>query len=1033
MTLRTWRTVSLAALSFLPLWSVSAAAQDRPGEVQVYVFGPDGKPRQGVGVTSGPASATTSTSGVARLSLPAGEHAVTIEVGGQPAGRTTVSVASGGVTEVIVRLGAPGERSRLNVEGGPDGPAAVKPGDVKARAPGTISGRIVEEKELKPISGARIFVRGSSESARTDPEGRFTVKVPSGNVTLAVIHPEYATETVTGIEVPENGTASVEVKMTPSAAELDAEVVRVLKFEGTLEVVQAERRDQKSVTEIISAEQIAKSGDSDAAGALKRVTGLTVVNGRYVYVRGMGERYSSSLLNGSTLPSPEPERRAVPLDLFPVGMVESVVVQKSYSPELPGDFGGGLVQIRTRGIPDGFFVTAGLSFGYTSGTTFRKGLTYKGGDHDWLGFDDGSRDLPSSVESAPPPIGLGMYSDAQLEAFGEQMSRVYSSKTKEVPLDMSFNATVGNRHEVAGGPLGWSVGLIYDSSYQTIKEEIREFLNAGGGQLAPRFDYDSESLTNNIKLGAVATAVWEPAPDHRLQITSLLVRNTRDTTQYYQGYYRDDDVNIQVTKLGWIEETLWTNQLSGKHALCRNMAGEEDLELDWRYAYSLAERSEPDRRETRYEFDPGLGSYVLSDHPSGNERLFNELNDTIQDFGLGVSIPFNVGEDRPAKLRTGINYLSREREADTRRFHFAFVGPDSSNPAVTTLPPEDAFSPPYIGANGFRFEEVTLATDSYSAEQSLFATYVMLDFPIGADLDLSGGVRLESNDQEVITFDPFDASNSIVADLVSTDLFPALNATWRFEEQMQLRGGFGRTVNRPDFRDLSETIVNTVVGGAVFRGNSRLEQCTIDHFDLRWEWFPTQEEIFSVGLFYKGLTNPIETTRLGGATPTVTLQNAKGGTNLGLELEGRKRLGFIAPELAEFYLGGNIAFIRSKVELEEVGIATETERPLQGQSPYVLNLVLGYDGRDSRTSAAVLYNVAGKRISQIGTFGLPDVYEQPFHRLDFIITHGVTENLSISLKAQNLLDDDVEFTQSGQTTNKYRLGSSFSISATVRF
>lgn len=1032
MTLQTWRGVPLTALPFLFLWTASAAAQDRPGEAQVYVFGPDGKPRQGIAVRSGPATGTTDASGVARLSLPAGRHPVTIEVAGQPAGRATIDVGSGGVTEVIVRLGAPGERARVDVEGGPGGPA-VKPDGNRTRAPGTVSGRIVDEKGLKPISGARIFVRGSSESARTDPEGRFTVKVLSGSVILAVIHPEYATETVSGIDVPENGAASVEVKMTPSAAELEAEVVRVLRLEGTLEVVQAERRETKSVMEIISAEQISKSGDSDAASALKRVTGLTVVGGRYVYVRGMGERYSSSLLNGSTLPSPEPERRAVPLDLFPVDMVESVVVQKSYSPELPGEFGGGLVQIRTRGIPDKFFVSTGLSLGYTGGTTFRKGLTYKGGGRDWLGVDDGSRDLPGSVESASPPIGLGLYSDAQLEAFGEAMTRVYSSKRKEVPPDLSFNVAVGSRHEVAGGPLGWSVGLIYDIGYQTVKEEIREFLNAGGGQLSPRFDYDSESLTQNIKLGAVATAAWEPAPDHRLQVTSLLVRNTKNTTQFYQGFYRDDGVDIRVTKLGWVEEMLWTNQLSGKHALYRDLVGKEDFELEWRYAYSLADRSEPDRRETRYDFDTGVGAFVLSDHPAGNERLFNELNDTIQDFGLGFSFPFNVGEDRPAKVRAGINYLSRERESDTRRFHFAFVGPDSSDPAVTSLPAEQAFSPPFIGANGFRFEEVTLNTDSYSAEHSILSAYAVLDFPIGPDLDLSGGFRVESSDQEVLTFDPFDAASAIVADLVSTDLFPALNATWRFREQMQLRGGFSRTVSRPDFRDLSEAIVNTVVGGAVFRGNSQLEQCTIDHFDLRWEWFPSEEEVFSVGLFYKGLTNPIETTRLGGATPTVTLQNAKSGTNFGLELEARKRLTFIASELSEFYVGGNIAFIRSEVELEAAGIATETERPLQGQSPFVLNIALGYDARESRISAALLYNVSGRRISETGTFGLPDVYEQPFQRLDFVASWGVTENLSISFKAQNLFDDNVHFTQSGQTTNKFQLGRSFSISVSLKF
>jgi TonB-dependent receptor len=372
----------------------------------------------------------------------------------------------------------------------------------------------------------------------------------------------------------------------------------------------------------------------------------------------------------------------------------------------------------------------------------------------------------------------------------------------------------------------------------------------------------------------------------------------------------------------------------------------------------------------------------------------------------------------------------RDRKVDTRRFKFQHRGPISNSPVILSRPAEEIFVPSHIGPQGFQFEEVTLRTDNYEADQKIYAGYAMADLPVTRTLSLNGGVRVEHSDQEVQTFELFSPEKvPIVSKLENTDPLPALTATWRFAQDMLVRAGFSQTVNRPDFRELSPAVYNDVIGGRQVQGNPDLERALIRNFDIRWEWYPRPVESFSVGFFFKDFTDPIENVILPGSTPTITYANASGATNLGVELEFRKTLGFMAHAVRDFYLYGNFAYIDSEVDLgDNPGAQTSKERPLQGQAPYVVNATLGYDNADTQSSVALIYNVVGKRIAEVGARGLPDVYLQPFQQLDFVGSQGLGKGFSIKFKAKNLLDDEVELTQGGQPYENWKPGREFTLS-----
>lgn len=1032
----------------LALWFIAGALCLRPavaqpdpgrGDLRVVVFFGD-VPAALVRVEVGVDSRTTGADGSAVFTLPEGTYAVRVAVPDHPglviAG--DVEIVAGEEVEALATFDRAGRVVKLDVESAA-GRAAEREREKKleralADAPrGTIHGVVRSGAEL--VAGARVFVRGTPIEVVSDEAGVFEVKLPAGRYDLTVIHAQYTTANRDGVEVAENQTADVELAVEKATPQLEDFVVTAPHIEGGVASLVAERRESSSVADVIGAEEMSRSGDGDAAGALKRVTGITVVGGRFVYVRGMGERYSSTLLNGQSIPSPEPERRVIPLDLFSTDVLESVLIQKTASPDSPGEFGGGAVQLRTKGFPDKLTASVSVSTGMVTNTTFNDLPRYRGGDLDWLGIDDGGRELPGAIRRASPLREGNQFEEGfspeELAEFGRMLPDNYNVADQAAPLNRGFSATIGDRRELRGRPAGYLISVGYGDDYGFRSEEYKRFVasDAAEGGLQLNNNFFIRELSRTVAASGILVAGVEPARGHKIQSTTLLLRITENQTTEVTG--RSDDLgrDIQQSRLRFAEQQLFAQQIAGDHPIPR-LGGT----LDWRYAFAQAGRDEPDRREYFYvdespDPDDGEPDFQISGRPAGNQRIWNELTDRIHDIGVDYTRPVALAPERTLKIKGGGAVLFRDREFDAIRL--TLRAPRMLSAEQRRLDPETIWATENINAaGGWILEDTTQPTDAYSASQRIQAGYLMGTVPIIGAVELMAGVRVERSRQSVETFAPFSIDEvPLEAVLDNTDVLPSSTVKWQLNDQMVLRGGYGRTVTRPDFRELSESQYRDVVTATRFVGNPELVRGTIDNFDARFEYYFSTDESLSLGGFYKSFTNPIEQVDLGGVDRSVSWDNAEGATNVGVEMEGRKRLDFIGSSFDPMFAALNVALIRSEVRLGEEGQAASTsaERALQGQSPFVINAQLGYDdAAGSGRTAVLLLNVFGRRIRDVGRFGTPDIFEEPLYQLDFVYGQRLGKGFRLKLKAKNLLDQELIFRQGDEVVRRFRTGRAFS-------
>ncbi len=1006
--------------------AVPGVARAADGTVLGFAFEDGtGAPLQGLEIAAGGQLATTDAVGRFTLTLAPGAYPVAVRGFGPPGSIDEVVIASGETTELLLTLSRSGGLVGVQREepGQDAGTGAAVDGPT-----GVVGGRLTHEEDGRPVVGARVFVRGVAAEAVTGPDGRFSLSAPAGLCDLSIVAAGFVTLSRT-VEVAGGGETQLDLTLTPAGIALADFTITAPRIEGGTASLLAERQQSSTVSDSIGAEQMARSGDSTAAAALRRVTGLTVVDGKYVYVRGLGERYSASLLNGATLPSPEPERRVVPLDMFPPSVLDSIVIQKTMSPDMPAEFGGGAVVLRTRSVPADPFFSVGLSGGWDFGTTMVDGMRTPGGPTDWLGIDGGFRDLPEAVQEASDssPLEEGDmfsesgYSASELEALGEAMGNAWSPSNGRIPPDAGLS--------LAGGvpiPLGSdaSLGLMAGGSWGQGWESLayhRTYTVVGANDaLEAGNQYDFAETTRSVGLGGIGVVRLEVG-EHAITSTTLALRDTDDEARIYQGFNRDVGADIRVTRVMWVERMLLTEQVLGHHPIGHVVA-------DWRYTFSRATRLEPDRRETRYDNELGTDIWLLSDRPEGNQRVFSDLVDTTHDIAADLGWRFNPEDgEQSGKIQIGGLIVDRDRTVDTRRFKYMHKGELSRADEVLSGTPESIFVPDNIGADGFQFEEITRETDNYSATQDMLAAYGMLDTPITSSTRVLTGVRMEKSRQVVSTFELFNPDAVPVEATIDTlDVLPALTVTQGLGvDGMQLRAGYGRTVSRPEFREMSPATFNDVTGGRQTFGNEDLERATIDNLDLRWEFYPTPGESISVAGFYKQFHNPIETIVVVSAQHSVTYDNALGARNVGVELDWRKSVG---GALQDVYFSGNLALIRSRVTLDEAsGIQTSSERALQGQSPYVANLQLGYEPPEGVATMTVLYNSFGRRLAEVGALGAPDTFEEPVHLIDVVGGLRFGGGWSISLKAKNLLDPWRRYTQGDMVIEEVKTGREVSL------
>ena len=1051
--------VSLLVLAGMP--SAPARTSDAeapPARLTVIVF-ENGRPVPDLNLRAGEQAGRTDEYGSWRTELAPGGGRLTVFDAGTPLAALTLDLQAGEIAQVLVSLQGADRRARVSIESShavarPAGPAEPPVDDAPA-GEGVLTGRIVSTEDGAPIAGARLFVSGTPVEARTDEDGRFRIDVPAGEYSVSVLHSEFATRTIEGVEVRPDAETERNFELPPAGLEL-AEFVVVEPFiEGSLTSVIEEQRQTASVANVLGSEQISRAGDGNVGSALSRVTGLTLVDGQFIYIRGLGERYSSTLVNGANVPSPDPTRKVVPLDLFPTGVIRSILVQKGYSPDMPGDFGGGVVQIRTRGIPEEDFLSVEVSAGYREGTTFEKGLTYEGGGRDWTGFDDGTRDLPDPVAEVvaggrklPPlrgtftPDGL---TEEELEALGESFPNIWDIQEKKIGPDRGLSIEGGKRFDSGTDFEGGVTGsVLWDDSWRSRTEERRTFIPLGDGTLRLNDDYTIDRTTRTIGLSGFLTGGVGYADLHELNLTGMILRQTEDETTRQVGFNLDEDGIVQFNELEWEERELVSFQAEGSHVF----PFLNSTRLEWDYSDSEASLATPDSRRYRFDPDP-VSEFIFSRRADSNVRRYTTLTDNALDFGADLFVPFSAGRWLAGEFSGGFRDVDKERESTIRRFTFDDIF-NLSNDERRRRSLEAIFVPENIGPDGVQLVEITRNSDNYSATLDIEAFYGNLDFTLWETLRISGGARVEDWVQDVRTFSLFE-QDTVVAEsnLAAEDLFPAASVTWLISDRQQLRASYAETIIRPDFKELSESPFTDPILEREVIGNADLVPSSVRHADLRWEFYPSADELISLGVFYKLIDEPIELTVQPGVEQRLSFANADEAENFGIEFEARKKLGFLGDWignrignrigerswLESFYVAGNFSWIESGITIapENQGILTETSRPLQGQSPYILNLQLGYDDSDRGIEATLLFNQVGERITEVGVLGAPDKYEQPTGILDFVFRWRLNDHWRFKAKFGNLLDSRFEIRQGPETTQRYSNGRTASLGLTYDF
>ncbi len=895
-----------------------------------------------------------------------------------------------------------------------------------------IFGRVVDGLTGEGIIEGQVVVVGRRDRAVTDLDGYFRLELPPGTYTVRSFYEFYDAARLEDIAVRDGTYTEVTLELTPQAGDtlLDEVVVTAKADTSTEATLLQVRRESTAVRDAVSAQEIARTGDSTASGAVRRVVGASIDN-NFLVVRGLGGRYTNVLLNGVAIPSTDPDVPGVELDLFPTSSLSSIAIVKTFTADLPANFSGGSMQISTQSFPDEFLLSVGLSGGYNSQTTLRSMLDYEGGSLDFLGFDDGTRASPNLPGQRIEVARNSPFSFEDTEIAGRAFPNIWQFERRRALPKFGGNLAVGDTVTFGERRLGYLLSFGYDfepvrntgvsRSDPSITEE---------GEVRGLTDLTYETGGQDVLWGGLGTATLELSEDSEVSLLAMWNQSASDETRRLRGETRRSDQGIQDEwQLRFIERSLLFTQLFGEH---RNLGLPPKSRLRWNLNVAQGTRTEPDTRSVLY-IDQGFG-LRWSEKTNSGERLGNDLNQL--DYGGGADYTIPIGR---SELQFGGRASASRREFTGRRFRF-FRAPGVPSEEVYEAPIEDIFGPESIGTL-VRFREVTRDNDGYDATQRLYAAFGQVNVPIGGGLRAHAGVRAEAFQQDVESASPLEEDrvrDTTRTDATQVDYLPGLGLTQQIGEDMYVRLAYGATVARPSIRELAPFAFFDFLRRRTIAGNPDLERTLIHNVDLRWELFPSLTEVIAVSLFYKKFVDPIELVILTN-TGDATFQNAESARNLGVEFETRFGLGHLHKSLEHFSMGGNLSLLSSRVNLseEQAGFVTNQNRALFGQSPYVANLSLRFSEPATGITVNLAYNVAGPRITEVGTLlgenGLPDIKEQPFHQLDWVISWQAGEHVRLKLSWKNMLFDTREYRQGNLLVLSEQPGTDVSVGATFSY
>lgn len=844
---------------------------------------------------------------------------------------------------------------------------------------GKIEGKITDNKG-QALTGVSVIIKGTNKGVATDVDGRYIINAEPGKKITLVFSYNGVIKEVEDIEVTDGKVTTQDITLESKAKTGEEVVVRSTSSarKETAAALITFQKNTNTVASVISSEAIRRSPDKNTGEVLKRTPGASIQEGKFIVIRGLADRYNQAMLNGILLTSTEPDRKTFSFDMIPASMIDNIIINKAFVPEYPGEWAGGLIQVNTKDIPSKNFFNIQLGSGFNSQTIGKDFYKDKGGKTDWLGIDDGTRALPAAYTRKAE---FDTLSPAQKTAIGKQMRNAWTPIKTSAPVNVSFQANGGFTTKVFGKNLGGIIGINYNRSnrhllllnrYNNIDEVTNNIDIAN--------NYNDEKYQQDVTLGGLASLSLQLNPRNKLSLKTIVNVNTSNSVISRNGYdsTRQDD-GIKGSEFTFKENTFFTVQAGGEHSIVKA------LKLKWYGAFNILDGYVPDQRRIIYTRERAIATdpyrLLISNSLSqqSGSRIYQSLSDYIYTGGGDLTYNFKWLNQNQA-IKAGYMLQIKDRLYDAQLF--ANYLPSTGDQSLRLLPADQVFAPENFGNgtdNKFGFDAIKGNTFRYLANTILNAGFVQFDNMFTNKLRVVWGLRVENYDQlvgSVKKWDPRHTHSEIL------DFLPGVNATYKINDKTNLRLSGSQTVIRPELRELAFLNLYDFELNASVQGDPNLKRTKVSNLDLRYELYPRPGEVFNAGVFYKKFNNPIEQffNGSGGGASTINYVNAEDAISYGIEVEGRKRLDF-SHALKNFTFQVNAAYIHSRVNDATKNI----DRPMQGQSPYLLNLGLLYDIEKYGINATLLFNQIGERIYLVGDVqaGAPDVYEAPRPVLDF--------------------------------------------------
>lgn len=876
---------------------------------------------------------------------------------------------------------------------------------------GKVEGKITDEKTGQPLASASIMIKGSNKGVSTDLEGHYVITVDAGKKVVLIYSYEGSSKEVQDIEVVEGKTTFQDVVLERKVKTNKEVIVRAVSAKKeTVAALVTFQKNTNTVASVISAEAIRRSPDKNTGEVLKRVPGASVQEGKYLVIRGLADRYNQSMLNGILLSSTEPDRKTFSFDIFPASMIDNIVINKAFVPELPGEWAGGLVQVQTKDIPSTNFLQLQLGTGFNTQTIGKDFLQAPGGKLDWLGIADNARALPSGL---PTKGAFANLSQAEQNEWGKKFRNAWTPLSTAAPINTSFQLNGGFSGKLFNKKIGGVLAIIYNQSNRRLPFENAVIANNDG---TLDLFYNNNKYSRDILAGALGNFTLQLNNNNKISWRNIININSSDfVVDRFDG--RDFILGpgtgdkVKATETGFKQNTFFNTQLTGEHTLSK-----WDTKVKWYGGFNILDQYIPDQRRLFYTQDENNTSapfYALIGSGSSQKSgsiFYSFLNDYIYNTGLDVTKTFEwLGNKQSVKA--GYLFQVKDRLFDSRPFFL-----NTLDNGIRTLNSDQIFAAQNFGTttDKVQFGELTGKSLRYLANTIMNAGYLQFDNQFGSKFRLVWGVRVEDYDQLVGSTNKNDERfvNTRV-----TDFLPGFNLTYKLNSKTNIRFSGSQTVARPEFRELSPFAFYDFELNAQVVGNSKARRTKITNADLRYEWYPRGGEIITVGAFYKYFVDPIEYyfNRTGPATNTFNIANTNQANVFGVEFEIRKKLDQVSSVLKNFTVTSNVSYIHSRVK-DTVAL----NRPLQGQSPYLINAGLQYDLEKKGFSATLLFNQIGRRILFVGNEAVSDIWENPRPLLDFQVAQKILNKKGeIKLNISDILNKRADFYHDLNADGKY--------------